>query len=217
MTGELPIEEAMFEPLARGQDFEKFCREAVRLGHCSIALPSSRVEEAYTLVGDSNLKLSCLVGFPFGTADADVKRFETEVAVDYGVHEISLMVSLAYLKEGDYSRVLREIRDVVEAADERPVKVFVEPHLLSPRELEEAVRIVLDSGAQFISTTLWSTVSLLDEVRRLRELVGDRFGIIATTANDQVDSNELRAAGATRLMIARVGKSVRSVEQAFGI
>src|SRR5436190_19226490 len=217
MTGELLIEEAVFEPLAKTEDIRQFCEEAQRRGHYGIVLPSARIEEAYEFIGDSNLKISCLVGFPFGTADADVKRFETEVAIDSGAHEINLMPSLAHLKEGAYQLVLREIRDVVEATDERLVKVFVEPHLLSPRELEETVRLVLDSGAGVIATTLWKSTSLLEEIRRLRELVGDRFGIIATTTDNNIDAKELTGAGATRLMVARIGNSLKSPEQAFGI
>jgi deoxyribose-phosphate aldolase len=217
MTGELLVEQAILDPLATREDIQRFCDEATRRGYHAISVPSSRVAETYEFLQDSDLNVSCLVGFPFGNADADVKRFETEVAVDNGAHEINLMISLGYIKERAFQRVLRELRDVVEAADERVVKVFIEPRFLTPPELEDTVNLVLDSGAQFIATTVWSSGSVLDEVRRLRELVGDKFGVLAATAQDNLDPKELLSLGATRLLIAKIGQTIRSSEQAFGI
>jgi len=217
MTGELLVEQAILDPLATREDIQRFCDEAIRRGYHAISVPSSRVAETYEFLQDSDLNVSCLVGFPYGNADADVKRFETEVAVDNGAHEINLMISLGYIKERAFQRVLRELRDVVEAADERIIKVFIEPRFLTPPELEDTVNLVLDSGAQFIATTVWSSGSVLDEIRRLRELVGEKFGVLAATAQDNLDPKELLSLGATRLLIAKIGQTIRSSEQAFGI
>ena len=74
-----------------------------------------------------------MVGFPFGAADADAKRYETEVAIDHGAQEIETVLNIGRLKDGDHRYVLRELRDIAEAADERPVKVILEMSLLTRR------------------------------------------------------------------------------------
>jgi deoxyribose-phosphate aldolase len=214
---ELLVEEAHFEPLLTREEVRTYCEEAVTRKLHSIAVPSSRVEEAYQFAADSGLKVSCLVGFPFGSTDPDVKRFETEAAIDFGAQEIDLMVSLSRLKEGAQKSVLREIRDVVEAADGLTVKAFIEPQVLTALEVEQAVQVVLDSGAQYICTTLWRSGSVLEEVRRLRELAGPDFGVIAVSSDWNLDHEELRAAGANRLFLASLGKGARVRDRAFGI
>ena len=59
--------------------------------------------------------------------DTDVKRYEAEVAIDFGAQEIELVLNLDHLKNGGHKAVLREINDVVEAADERPVCAVSKP------------------------------------------------------------------------------------------
>ena len=54
--------------------------------------------------------------------------------MDDGAHEIDVVMNVGRLKSGDDRYVLRELRDVVEAADERPVKVILETCLLTARK-----------------------------------------------------------------------------------
>jgi hypothetical protein len=97
------------------------------------------------------------------------------------------------------------------------VKAFIEPQVLTPAEVEQAVQVVLDSGAQYVCTTLWRSVSVIEEVRRLRELAGPDFGVIAVSSDWNLDHEELRAAGANRLLLASLGKGARVRDRAFGI
>ena len=81
--------------------------------------------------------------------NSDTKRFETEAAIDNGAQEIDVVINLGRLKDGDDPYVLRELRDVVEAADERPVKAILETCLLNREEKIRACQLVASSGAQF--------------------------------------------------------------------
>jgi len=83
----------------------------------------------------------------------DVKRFETEAAIDDGAHEIDVVLNLGRLKDGDDKFILRELCDVVEAADEWPVKVILETCLLTREEKIRACQIVVESGAKFVKTS----------------------------------------------------------------
>src|SRR5688572_23946303 len=111
---------ALVTPILRRSDVRKICSDAREIGAYGVCLPSSAMAEAYELLEDSGVKAICLVGFPFGASDSDVKRYETEVAIDSGVHEIELYLNSGFLKDGQHQLLLRELRDVCEAADERP-------------------------------------------------------------------------------------------------
>lgn len=192
------------KPYPTRSDLEKHCALARTEGYRAIVVPTSLAEYGYELIDDSDLKLCCVVGFPFGSSDADVKRFETEVAVDYGAHEIELIPTLSRITEEDYKAVLREIRDVVEAADERPVKVAIESHLWNEDQLERVAEMVLESGAHFLSTSvaLQGRHASLEAVAHLRELIGESFGLKVGGFKTLEGAAELVESGVTRIGIA---------------
>ena len=180
---------------------EHLCREARLQNYRSVTVPSSLTAHAYELLSDSDIKVSCLIGYPFGHSEPDVKRYETEVAVDFGAHEIELVPSIARLVEGNYNLVLREIRDVVEAADERSVRVAIELPLWSEDQLGEIVRMILDSGAQFLTTSiapLGRSITAAD-IQNLRGLTGPEFGLKIGGLRHLDNAPELVAAGVDRL------------------
>jgi len=67
---------------------EDFCRSAREQKLYGVGVYSSRIELAASLLTDTDLKLTALIGGFIGNADSDIKRYETEVAIDYGAQEI---------------------------------------------------------------------------------------------------------------------------------
>ncbi|MCS7338313.1 MAG: deoxyribose-phosphate aldolase [Verrucomicrobiae bacterium] len=196
------IDHTLLRPDATAKDIEKLCSEAREFNFYSVCVHGSRVQQARYLLEDTDVKVCCVVGFPLGAAAADVKRFETEAAVDDGAHEIDVVLNVGKLKDGDDKYVLRELRDVVEAADERPVKVILETCLLTREEKIRACHLVLDSGAQFVktSTGFGAAGATVEDVQLLREVVGPRFGVKAAGGiRDARTALAMVAAGANRL------------------
>jgi deoxyribose-phosphate aldolase len=148
------------------------------------------------------VKVASVVGFPLGAVESDVKRFETEAAIDSGAHEIDIVLNIGRLRDGDDAFVLRELRDIVEAADERTVKVILETCLLTREQKIRACRLVVEAGAHFVktSTGFSSGGATLDDVRLMRETVGPKFGVKASGGiRDTVTARAMIEAGATRL------------------
>ena len=112
---------------------------------------------------------------------------------------------------------MRELRDVVEAADERPVKVIIETCLLTRAEKIRACRIVLDAGAQFVktSTGFGTGGATVADVKLLREIVGEKFGVKAAGGiRDTQTALAMIEAGATRLGTSSSVVIVRSMSSA---
>ena len=183
---------------ATAKDVEDICRKAREHKLYGVCVPSSRIELAASLLDDTEIKITALVGWS-GAEDGDVKRYETEVAVDYGAQEIEVCLNVGRLKDGDSKYVLRELRDVAEAADERIVKVEIRPRLLTREEMILACELVLDSGAHFVCARYISSPKI-EDVKLCRETVGSKFGIKAgEEILDTQTALALVAAGATRL------------------
>lgn len=196
------IEHTLLRPDAVRVDFERLCAEATQFRFHAVCVMGSRVTLVKTLLEGSDVKVVAAVGFPLGNTDSDVKRYETEVAVDHGADEIDVVINPAWLKEGARSLVLRELRDVVEAADDRPVKVIIETCLLSDAEKVEACALTRESGARSVktSTGFGRAGATVEDVRLLREAVGPAFGVKASGGiRDLALARALLDAGADRL------------------
>src|SRR6185503_12294810 len=161
------IDHTLLKPDATAKDIEKLCAAAKRHNFYAVCVNGSRIELARSLLDDTEVKVAGVAGFPLGSCETDVKRFETEAAIDSGAHEIDVVINIGRLKDGDHRYILRELRDVVEAADERVVKVIIETALLTREEKVRACNLIVEAGAHFVKTsTGFSTGgATLDDVR----------------------------------------------------
>lgn len=175
------VEWVLLRPDARRQEVEQACDEALRRGCLALGVGGSWVELAAAKLEGSVVKVSALVGFPFGTADADVKRYEAEAAVDAGAQEIEVVLHPGWLRDGDHRSVLRSLRDIREAAEERPLKVVVEWALVPWEGVVLAGELVRAAEAQFLvtGTGCAGRATTPEDLLRLREVLGPELGIKA--------------------------------------
>jgi len=196
------IEHTQLRPDATRKDIEKLCAEAREYRFYGVCVHGCRVELARHFLEGSDIQVVTVAGFPLGAAPADVKRLECEAAIDEGAHEIDVVLNVGELRDGDDGYVLRELRDVVEAADERPVKVILETDLLSQEEKVRACQLAVESGAKFVKTSTGyaRTGATIADVALLRRTVGPKFGVKAAGGiRDLATALAMIAAGADRL------------------
>lgn len=185
-------------------DIERACADARSHGLGSLCVNSSRLILAAHQLEESGVKLTCAVGFPLGTADADVKRYETETAIDHGAHYIEVSLNTGLLKDAEDAALLRELRDIVSAADERPVSLHLDPALITGDELHRAAAIAMNAavkgitiGAGFDATTVSQLLALI------KETTGEKLGLkIESPVLTPEEIVKLIQAGATRFGIA---------------
>lgn len=199
------IDHTLLKADATSKDIERLCAEARAYTFNSVCVNSSRIVEARHFLEGSNIRVTSVVGFPLGAMSTDAKRFETEAAVDDGAHEIDVVLNIGRLKDGDDGFLLRELRDIVEAADERPVKVILETCLLTDDEKVRACKLVVESGAHFVktSTGLGTRGATIADVKLMRATVGPKFGVKASGGiRDAKTAIAMIEAGATRLGVS---------------
>ncbi len=205
------IDHTQLNPVAVADDFKALCAEAVEHGFYSVCVPSWAIDLAVSETEDSDVRVCTVVGFPLGSSDADSKRYETEMAVDLGAHEIDTVINLGMVKDKADALIQRELRDIVEAADERPVKVILETGYLENEEIIRVVEIFKKTGAHFVktSTGFGPRGASLEDVRLLREHVGPGYGVKASggirdletaLAMIEAGANRLGTSGSVRIM-----------------
>jgi deoxyribose-phosphate aldolase len=196
------IDHTLLKPDATAAQIEGLCADARVHDFHSVCVNGVWVAHARSLLEETDVKVTCVVGFPLGAMAPDAKRYETETAIDEGAQEIDVVLNMGKLKDGDDKFVLRELRDVVEAADERPVKVILETCLLTHEEKIRACHLVVESGAQFVKTSTGFAKSgtTVEDVLLMRETVGPKFGVKASGGiRDAKAALMMIDAGATRL------------------
>ena len=196
------IDHTLLKADATRAQVEKLCAEASEHQFATVCVNGSRVELAYSLLEESDVQVCTVVGFPLGAMDADAKRYETEAAVDAGAGEIDMVMNVGRFKDSEHDYVVREIRDVVEAADDRVVKVILETCLLSNDEIVKACTLAVQAQAHFVktSTGFGSAGATLEHIKLMRETVGQFAGVKAAGGIcDAAGALAMIEAGATRL------------------
>jgi deoxyribose-phosphate aldolase len=194
------VDLTLWRPEVSRADVESVCAMARQHGVAAVCVNGSRVAQARHLLE--------------GAMDADVKRYEAEAAVDSGAQEVDVVLNVGWLKDGDHACVLRELRDVVEAADERPVKILIETSLLTRAETVLACQLIVESSAQGVAagTSFRAGVANIDDVKLLREVAGHTVAVKACgTIPDSKTALALMQAGATRLGIEAGRDHIRSL------
>jgi deoxyribose-phosphate aldolase len=176
------IDHSLLKAEATTKDIKKLCGEVRENNFSGVCVNGSWVASAHHLLEGSDVEIASVVGFPLGAMSGDTKRFETEAAIDDGAQEVDVVLNIGQLKNGNDKYFLRELCDIVEAADERTVKVILETCLLTDEEKIRACQIVVESGAHFVktSTGFGASGATIADVKLMHATVGPKFGVKAS-------------------------------------
>ena len=144
------------------------------------------------------------VGFPSGAHRTDIKVAEARALVADGVQEMDMMLNVGKLRSGDRRYVLEDIRAVVQAAGEVPVKVIIEAPLLTEDQIRLACDLCIQGGAAFVKTsTGWlPNGSSPQLIRLIAAQVGQAIRIKAAGGIRDLETvTELRRLGVARFGI----------------
>jgi deoxyribose-phosphate aldolase len=196
------IDHTLLKPGATREELVQLCEEARRYGFASVCVSPENVALCARLLEGSRVKPISVVGFPSGTGATAAKVVETQAAIAAGAAEIDMVLHRGRLKEKDYASVERDIREVVEAARPRPVKVILETGALSREEKVIACALAKAAGAAFVktSTGFGPGGATVEDVALMRQIVGDEVGVKASGGvRTAADARRMIAAGANRL------------------
>jgi deoxyribose-phosphate aldolase len=198
------IDHTLLKPEATGSDIDELCAEAVAHGFASVCINPAWVKRAAGNVAGTPVRVSSVVGFPFGATTPEIKAMEARRAIRDGASEIDMVANIGALRSGDYDLVKRDIAMVSDACHESGAlnKVIIEAALLTDEEKVIASRLAKSARADFVktSTGFGPGGATVFDVALMREAVGPKLGVKAAggihTADDLL---EMVAAGATRI------------------
>ena len=147
------------------------------------------VKIAVEALKGSDIKIaSVATAFPSGHSSMDVKITDTKMAVDYGAHEVDMVISRGKFHMGDYNYVYDEIAAIKEACGKTVrLKVILETGELGNLDnVRLASDIAIAAGADFIKTstgkikpaaTLPVTLVMLEAIKDHYYNTGEMIGM----------------------------------------
>ena len=176
------IDHTLLSPTATESDILKLCDEALKFNFYSVCVNSCYVPIAKQALGQSDVKVCTVVGFPLGAMSTDAKVFEAKKAIEQGASEIDMVMNIGWLKSNNHVAVLKDIADVKRAIGLIPLKVILEISELSKNEIVKACEISIDAKADFVKTSTGFSKSgaTLTAVKIMKKTVKDQLKIKAS-------------------------------------
>ncbi len=196
------IDHTLLKANASPKEIKTLCQESIIHQFYAVCVNACNASISKKYLEKSPVKLAVVVGFPLGADTTSTKVFAASEAINNGADEIDMVINIAALKAGDYTRVLNDIKSVKKAIGTAILKVIIETAELSNDEKIKACEIILEAKADFVKTsTGFSTDgATVADILLLKNTVGNRCQIKASGGiKSTTDALELIDAGANRL------------------
>lgn len=196
------IDHTLLKADATKHQIQQLCKEALKYQFATVCVNSTWISDVKALLDGSSVGITTVVGFPLGASLSEVKAFEAKQAISCGATEVDMVINIGFLKNRQLAELEADIKAVVTACEEVPVKAIVETCLLTDEEIVLACQIAVKAGAKFVKTsTGFSTGgATLDDIKLMRQTVGEHIGVKASGGvRDTQSALALIAAGANRL------------------
>jgi len=146
------IDNAILKPFFTEKEVESFVKESERLGIYAVCVNPFHVKLAKAC-SEGKIKICSVVGFPLGLNKTPIKVKEAVCAVEDGAEELDIVINISAFKSGNFNYVERELKEIFRETPKVVHKVIIETAYLTEKEKDEAVRICIDTGADFVKTS----------------------------------------------------------------
>lgn len=121
----------------------------------AVCVYPSMVSVAREALKDNTIKIASVsTAFPSGQAPFEVKKMDTQFAIDSGADEIDMVISRGKFLAGEHAFVFDEIAAIKEICGAKRLKVILETgELATLDQVRRASDIAIHAGADFIKTS----------------------------------------------------------------
>lgn len=198
------IDHTILKPTTTAADIKKICSEAMEFSFAAVCVPPYFVNEAFTLLKSSNIKIATVVGFPFGYSHYLAKAIEAEQAIKNGANEIDMVMNIAAFKNEDFDSLKKEAEAVSTLKQNKKfvLKIIIESGLLSDEEIIKCCEIYENYPVDFLKTSTGYAEkgASVEAVTLMRKHLPEHIKIKASGGIKTFEfANALIQAGASRL------------------
>jgi deoxyribose-phosphate aldolase len=177
------IEHTNLSPTLTIADIDRLVHEARQYNLLGVCVPPFWVKRAKREIGNDNIVLVTVAGFPLGYNLTEIKLDEIQRAIDNGADEIDVVWNISAFKTNmPWTKV--EIAKCAKLThdNQKLLKVIIETAYLTDTEIAEASKICADAGADFVktSTGFAPAGAKPEHIKIMRESVPMHVGVKAS-------------------------------------
>jgi len=197
------IEHTNLSPTLTIKDIDQVVVDAKQFHFLGICVPPFWVKRAKREIGNDNILLVTVAGFPLGYSMTETKLDEIKRAIDNGADELDVVWNISSFKTGiPWTKI--EIAKCSKLAHDHQkiLKVIIETAYLSDSEIVTACKMCADAGVDFVKTSTGFAPSGAKEehVRLMRASLPSSVGIKASGGIKTLEqAMQMIDAGATRI------------------
>lgn len=177
------IEQTVLKAQTVDADIENIVKEAKEFGFVGVCVPPFWVKKAKREIGDADIQLVSVVGFPLGYNLTETKIIETEQLIKMGADEIDVVWSITAFKAGmNWPKIELAKLSQLCHEQERILKVILETAYLSDSEIVQACEICAGAGVDYVKTSTGFAPEGAKEkhIKLMRENLPSTVGIKAS-------------------------------------
>ncbi len=198
------IDHTVLKQTTMVSDVEKICKEALEYGFAAVCVPPLYVRKTKEFLGNSDVKVATVIGFPFGYSAIEAKVAEIVLAIVDGTDELDMVVNISAIKNGDWAFIANEINTVMPIIRNKNkiIKVIIESGVLSEDEIIKCCDLYGAAGVDFVktSTGFAKKGASIHDVQLIRAHLADSIKIKASGGIKSYSfAKELMNAGANRI------------------
>lgn len=148
------IEHTVLKPTTTISEVAILCGEAKQYGFAAVCVPPLFVKKAKELITGSNVKVTAVIGFPFGYSAIEAKVAEIVLAIIDGADELDMVINISAVKNKDWQFLAYEINTVmpIVRGKAKTIKLIIESGLLTDEEIITCCDIYGAAGVDAIVT-----------------------------------------------------------------
>ncbi|HEY9486692.1 MAG TPA: deoxyribose-phosphate aldolase [Chryseosolibacter sp.] len=197
------IEHTNLSPVLTIDDIDRLVEEAKQFKFFGICVPPFWVKRARREIGQANISLITVAGFPLGYNMTETKLDEIRRAIDNGADEIDMVWNITSFKSGlPWTKIEIARCSNLTHDHQKLLKVIIETSYLTAPEIEQACRICADAGADFVKTSTGFAPSgaSIEHIALMKKILPNHVGIKASGGIKTLESAEaLIQSGANRI------------------
>jgi len=202
------IDHTLLDPSATAEQIDELCREAKEYGFFSVCVNPYYVSRCRLNLRRADVRVACVIGFPFGATFKETKAAEATQAIMEGADELDMVMNIGAAKSGKWDEVRGDIAAVaaVTRNSSKVLKVILETGYLTDEEKALACRAAESAGANFVktSTGFGRGGATVHDITLMADVVGGRLGVKASGGIHSFnDAMAMINAGATRIGASR--------------
>lgn len=196
------IDHTLLAANATQEQIKNLCSEAKLHKFKSVCVNPSWIKFCAQELKGSDILVCTVIGFPLGATLIESKVAETKLALNDGAGEFDMVINIGRIKSQDWDYVLKDMSEVVKAAQKKTVKVILETCLLTDEEIIKACEIAVIAGVHFVKTSTGFSLAgaTIAHVNLMKKTVGEKAFVKASGGvRDYATAMKMIEAGAMRL------------------